>query len=101
MLHKGLAHIDIDAPDIPLALGFIGDAVGHLQSQLCLAVDHEGVGKIGGITRLVIVVAVVAQQGADARTLGFQFADDKGVTATDGGLVQGAVNQAVSLSRES
>ena len=41
----------------------------HAELQLSLAVNHEGIGKIGSIGGLIKIVAVVAQQRTDTLTL--------------------------------
>ena len=74
--------------------------VGQLQLQLHLPVDDEGVGQIRSETRLIIIVAVVAQQGTDALALGIEVADVEGVALLEMALTGRRPYQAVSLSRK-
>ena len=79
--------------------GFWRNLVGQSQLQLSLAVDSEGVGKIRGVVRLVIVVAVVTQQGADTLTFGINVCHYEGITTMYEGIVKSGVNHTVSFSR--
>ena len=80
--------------------GLDGNVVGHAQLQLGATVDDKRVGEIGGVAGLIVVIAVVAQEAADALTLGIEAADDKGVALMDLGLGGRGVDEAVGLGRE-
>ena len=60
LFHECLAHVDIDAADIPFMLGSLWHVVGQLEAQLCLTIHHQGVGKVRGIAGLKEIIAVVA-----------------------------------------
>ena len=77
-----------------------GNVAGHLEAQLGLAVDDEGVGQIGGILGLVVIVAVVAQQLADALALGLEVGHDEGVATAYLGIGQARAYHAVGLGGE-
>ena len=101
LFHKGFAHVDVDTSDIPLVLGSLGHIVGQLEAQLCLSVHLEGIGKIGGIVRLEIAIAIVAQQGIDTIALSIEIGKIEGVAPMNQGFGKGAMNQTVSMSRKS
>ena len=59
-------------PDIPLLAYLRGQTVGILQLHLRLIHSSKGVSQICGIARLIVEVAVVAQQCRHTCTLGFE-----------------------------
>ena len=101
LFHEGLTHIDVDTSDIPPTLGSLGHVIRQLEAQLCLSVNHKGVGKIGGIVGLEIVIAIVAQQGVDTIALSIEIGKHEGVAPMNQGIGMGTLNQTVGMGRES
>ena len=79
----GAAEHDVDIADIPLAHGLFGQSVDQLQAQLRAVGRVDGIGQVGDVAGLVIVVAVVAHEGAYAAALVFEHAHAEGVAAMD------------------
>ena len=75
--------------------------LSHAELQLSLAIDNKGIGKVGGVGGLIIIVAIVAQQGTDALSLRIELRHDKRVTTVDIGFVQRAMYQTVGMTRKS
>ena len=80
--------------------GWHWHVLSHTELQLRLAIHNKGIGKIGGVSRLVIIVAVVTQQGADTLALCIQLGHDKRVVAMNLSLIHGSTDQTVCMTRE-
>ena len=77
-------------------IGLLRDAVSQLEPQLHLTGDHDGVGEVRGVGRLVIVVSVVAEELCDACALCIERSNAEGVAAMDKCVVECALYQCVA-----
>ena len=93
LLASGLAEVDIDIADIPFAGDFVGQSAGQLEAQLCFPVDGKGICQIGGVTGVVIEIAVVAHEVADAGSLAVEVGDAEGRSALDEPFGAGGVDE--------
>ena len=89
----GASQADVDIADIPFPQHLLGQSVGQLDAQLYAQRRVDGVGAEGGVGGCVVIIAVVAQQRADAATFVLQAADAERHAATDDGLVGGRVDE--------
>lgn len=97
-LHKLLADVYSDFSYIPLVLGKFRQIVGHLQAQAGLAGRDGCVGKIRGETRLIIIIAVVAEQSGYAVALCVKSRGVKRRTALYFGLILVFSNSVSAIS---
>ena len=88
-----LTELHVDMADIPLLQYFLRESVNHLQSQLGLIRHSKGVSKIGGIVRREIIIAVVAEEGADTVALAVEGSDTEGIALGDECLLTGGVDE--------
>ena len=93
LLTRRLAEVDIDIADIPFAGDFVGQSAGQLEAQLRFPVDGKGICKIGGIAGVIIIVAVVAHEIADAGSLTVEIGDAEGRSTLDEAFRFGGVDK--------
>ena len=86
--------------DIPFVECLVRDTLGQLETELRLVGYGYGVGEIRGITRVVIIVAVVAQQCIDAAALPIEGSCAKGTARLDEALLTGGVDELLDGVRE-
>ena len=96
-LHERLAQVDRDVPHIPLALRLVGDVVGELETQLCLARNRHRVGEIAGVAGLVEIVSVVAEEVGYAVAFGVERSHREGVALAEEALVLSGLDETVGL----
>ena len=93
-----LAEVYVDLADIPLLEGIWGQTVGHLEAELGSVLYSEGVSQIGGVSRVIIEVAVVAEEGADACALPVERVETEGGIALDESFLAGGVDECLHRS---
>ena len=82
-VHDPLTEFHIDLSDIPAMPGLLGNVVDHLETQLGLAGNGQGISQIVAVGRLEIVVAVGTEQIGDAVALAAQGGHVEGVSLVD------------------
>ena len=100
LLAHGPAELYVDVADIPLLEGFLGQAFSQLETELGLVLDGEGIGQIGGIARVIVIVAVVAEEVADTCALSIEGREAEGAIALDETFLAGGVDECLHRSGE-
>ena len=82
-VHDPLTEFHIDLSDIPAMPGLLGNVVDHLETQLGLARNGQGISQIVAVGRLEIVVSIGPEQIGDAVALAAQGGHVEGVSLVD------------------
>ena len=88
-----LAELDIDIADVPLAESFVGETISQLETQLSLVIYQEGISQIRGVAAVVIIVAVVAEEGTHSTTFPIERTHAEGIALVDLRLGKGRVEE--------
>ena len=100
LLHHVTPHLKIYVADIPPSAYLRGQTVGILQLDLCLVLRCQGVSQIGGIARLIIEVAVVAQQCRHTCAFGIERRHVERVALVHQRLSRCGIDEPLSLNGE-
>ena len=92
-LAHGASQLQVGVADVPLLHGLLGQSVGQLYAQLCAVWHVQRVGKVCGVAGVEVVIAVVAQQGADTGAFSLQGTYAEGLVLMDNGLGSGGVDE--------
>ena len=88
-----LAELYVDMADIPLLQRFLRESVNHLQSELGLVGYGNGVSEIGGVVWGEIIIAVVAEESADATALAVEGRYAEGTALRNECFLAGGVDE--------
>ena len=106
--HEGIGHlfrkllfeVDVDVADIPLSLGFRFDAIYHRESHVHLARHIHRVGKIGSVTVLIEIIALIAEKSGQSLALLLQLRDIERTALPDKCLRHGGIDELLAMLRE-
>ena len=100
LLHHVAPHLKIYVADIPLPAYLRRQTVGILQLHLRLVLRRQGVSQICSVARLIVEVAVVAQQCRHTCALGVERRHVEGVALVHQRLSRCRIDEMLSLNGE-
>ena len=100
LLAGTLTELHPDVAHIPGMQGLFRQRIGQLQTQFCPVAHVEGICQVTGVARLIIVVAVVAEQLTETCALGIQCGHVERVAFPGLRLILRGVYQRLHLRRE-
>ena len=78
----------------------LGHPVSQLESKLCLIVYSKGISQIGCVAGVIIVITIVAQQGADTRAFGIEIVDTERRLTLNEALLACRIDKCLNRRRE-
>ena len=78
----------------------LGHPVSQLKPKLCLIVYSKGISQIGCVAGVIIVITIVAQQGADTRAFGVEIVDTERRLTLNEALLACRIDKCLNRRRE-
>ena len=101
LLSHTSAKLNIHLSNIPLAPCCIGNIIGQLETQLCLAWNSQSICQIVTIRRLVEIISVGAEQIGNAVTFFVERGNIKWVATMYFGIIKCLTDEGIATQGES